>query len=222
MREAHMGRQTPHADHSEGDEQLLVARSQRGDVPAFNQLVERYQDSAYGLALRMLGDPELAADVTQDAFMSAFRAVERFRGGSFRAWLLRIVSNACYDQWRAARRHPTTSLELVAGDDHGEAAHPEPHDSFIDDRWNPEAAALRGELIELIARALLQLPPEQRLAVVLSDVQGLAYDEIAEVMQTSLGTVKSRIARGRSHLRDLLRTHPELLPSTYRRASEMG
>src|SRR5258707_838099 len=103
-----------------------------------------------------------------------------------------------------------------------EAAHQEPHDSFIDDRWNPEATALRGELIELISRALLQLPPEQRLAVVLSDVQGLAYDEIAEVMQTSLGTVKSRIARGRSHLRDLLRTHPELLPSTYRRASEMG
>jgi RNA polymerase sigma-70 factor (ECF subfamily) len=203
---------------SESDEARLTARSREGDVAAFNCLVERYQDAAYSLALRLLGSTDAAADVTQDAFLSAFRAIGSFRGTAFRPWLLRIVANGCYDVFRDRGRHPTTSLDVMlqpaADEDAGHAALALP----ADDRWEPDAAAMRREVIELINVSLLALVPEQRLAVVLSDVQGLTYEEIAEVMQTSLGTVKSRISRGRARLRDLLRSHPELLSGVDRRA----
>jgi RNA polymerase sigma-70 factor (ECF subfamily) len=206
---------------SAADEPTLIARSQRGDTAAFNVLVERYQESAYSLALRMLGEPETAADVTQEAFVAAFRAIGSFRGASFRPWLLRIVSNGCYDHFRARGRRPTTSLEVMvagdAADEFGGAALP---GVLTDERWDPEQTALRAELLDVIQAALLELPPEQRLALVLSDVQGMAYEEISQVMQTSLGTVKSRIARARGHMRDLLRARGELLPSQYRRGNE--
>lgn len=196
-------------------ESALVARSQKGDTRAFNQLVEMYQSGAYALALRMLGDTETAADVTQEAFFSAFRAIGSFKGASFRAWLLRIVSNGCYDYWRAQGRRPTTSLEAALEDERGGDATGQGSDvrlpkAMIDPSWDPEQVALRAEMIEQIQAALLRLPAEQRLAVILSDIQGLSYDEIARVMNTSLGTVKSRIARARTHLRGILLRQGEL------------
>src|SRR5579859_6357591 len=180
------------------DEPALIASSQHGDVHAFNCLVERYQQTAYTLALRMLGDPDTAADITQDAFLSAYRAIGRFRGISFRAWLLRIVSNACYDYWRARGRHPIASLEAITERDPDDdtAGGPMPA-ALVEEERDPERVALRAELVEAIQAALLSLPAEQRLAVVLSDVQGFAYEEIAQITQTSLGTVKSRISRAR-------------------------
>jgi RNA polymerase sigma-70 factor (ECF subfamily) len=188
----------------------LVARSQRGDVTAFNALVERYQAMAYALALRMLGDPDAAADVTQEAFFSAYRAIQSFRGASFRAWLLRIVSNACFDVFRAQGRQPTSSLdELLDNETSADAATPS---ALIDSSWDPERAVLRAEVIVAIQGALLQLPGDQRLAVILSDVQGLPYEEIARIMDSPLGTVKSRIARARAHLRTILAQRPELFP----------
>ena len=203
-----------------GDEAAWVAGAQSGDVAAFNALVERHQESAYTLALRMVGDPDVAADITQDAMLSAFRAIAGFRGGSFRAWLLRIVGNGCYDHWRARGRRPATSLDaLLDGDPASEAPSALPS-ALVDERWDPEGAALRAELVEAIQRALLDLHPEQRMALVLRDVQGLAYEEIAEITGTSLGTVKSRISRARAHMRDLLRANGELLPSAYRRPNE--
>jgi RNA polymerase sigma-70 factor (ECF subfamily) len=191
-----------------GEESELIARAQRGDRVAFNVLVERFQSAAYALALRMLGDPEIAADVTQEAFFSAFRHLGDFRGTSFRAWLLRIVSNRCFDVFRARGRQPTTSLDGLT-DDESEPFGGVPDDgrlptALVDGSWDPERAALRRETIEAIQAALLRLPPEQRLAVILSDVQGLAYEEIARVMEIPLGTVKSRIARARAQLRVLL------------------
>lgn len=196
------------------EERALVARSQRGDLRAFNTLVERHQASAYALALRMLGDPDSAADVTQDAFFSAWRAIGTFRGSSFRSWLLRIVSNGCFDVFRMRGRRPTTSLETLLEGDADEAG-TAPNDAhmpaaMIDATWDPERAALRAEVVETIEQALLQLPPEQRLALILSDVQGLPYDEVAQIMDTPLGTVKSRIARARGHLRTLLLGQGEL------------
>lgn len=191
-------------------ELALVARSQKGDVAAFNALVERYQGLAYALALRMLGDPDAAADVTQDAFLAAFRAIKSCRGASFRAWLLRIVSNACYDVFRSRGRQPTSSLdELLDNDSIGDAATPA---ALVDSSWDPERAVLRAEVIAAIQGALLQLPGDQRLAVILSDVHGLPYDEIARIMDSPLGTVKSRIARARAHLRTILARQPELFP----------
>lgn len=216
------GRGTGH-DAGDASEQSLIARSQRGDMAAFNSLVERYQEAAYTLALRMLGEPETAADVTQDALLSAFRAIRSFRGTAFRPWLLRIVANGCYDEWRVRSRRPTSSLDgLLDGDAEGApggSGAPLPA-SMIDQRADPERVVLRAELIGAIQACLLQLAPEQRLALVLSDVQGMSYDEIAQIMQTSLGTVKSRISRARAHVRDLLQAHGELLPSVYRRAQE--
>jgi RNA polymerase sigma-70 factor (ECF subfamily) len=215
-----MGGQGPQPEPGEDD--ALVARSQRGEVAAFNLLVARYQDVAYALAYRMLGDAEAAADVTQDGFVSAFRAIRTFRGGPFRAWLLRIITNGCHDYWRTQKRRPTLSLDALTSDEpDGEPPHASVGLLTASATWDPETTALRGELIALIQRALLRLPPEQRLAVVLSDVQGFSYDEIALIMATSLGTVKSRIARGRAHLRDALQAHTELLPATMRRTDDV-
>ena len=184
------------------DEQSLVARSQQGDLDAFNGLVEAYQAQAYNLALRILGDPASAEDATQDAFFSAYRNIRSFRGGNFRAWLLRIVANACYDQLRAAKRRPTVPLDpLVLAPSREE---------------QPEDYALRQELGEEIRKGLQALPADQRLAIVLADIQGLDYEEIAQVTRASLGTVKSRIARGRARLRDYLMARRELLPSAFR------
>lgn len=199
----------------------LIARSQKGDTRAFNQLVEMHQSGAYALALRMLGDPEAAADVTQEAFFSAFRAIDSFKGSSFRAWLLRIVSNGCYDYWRAQGRRPTTSLDATLEDDRGSEGVGQGSDArlpnaMIDLSWDPERVALKAEMIENIQAALMQLPAEQRLAVILSDIQGMPYEEIARVMNSSLGTVKSRISRARTHLRGILLRQGELFRRTGR------
>jgi RNA polymerase sigma-70 factor (ECF subfamily) len=193
------------------DEPTLIAAARRGDTQAFNRLVLNYQSLAYNVAFRILGDSDAAADATQEAFLSAFKALRDFRGGSFKAWLLRIVTNACYDHLRYKQRRPSTPLEELLD----EEADAEPS-FFVDQAEGPENHALRQELGRLIQRAILTLPPDQRTTLVLSDVQGLSYDEIAEVTQTNLGTVKSRLSRARARLRDYLLTQQELLPARYR------
>ncbi len=183
-------------------------------------LVMRYQSAAYGLALRMLGDADAAADVTQDAFFAAFRNIGSFRGASFRAWLLRIVSNGCYDYWRAQGRRPAESLDalLTGGDDApGSAAEPTLARALSDETWNPEGAALRAEMVAAIEAAVLRLAPDQRLVIILSDIQGMSYEDIARVAEIPLGTVKSRIARARVRLREMLLGQPELFPGVERR-----
>ena len=211
----------PPPEQPDDGEALLIARSRRGDTAAFNQLILIHQQAVYTLAYRMLGDPENAADVTQEALFAAFRGIASFRGGSFRAWLLRIASNACCDYWRRSRRRPGESLEALS--EPGESSDEGLAQQFADDeRWNPETLALRGELQALIQAGLERLPLEQRVAVILSDIQGLSYDEIASATTSSLGTVKSRIARGRAQLRDYLQRHVELLPRTYRFREEKG
>ena len=211
---------SPSGAPDDTQERTVIVRSQRGDRGAFNTLVIRYQSAAYGLALRMLGDADAAADVTQDAFFAAFRNIGSFRGTSFRAWLLRIVSNGCYDYWRAQGRRPTESLDalLTEGDDAPATSAPPPL-SLSDEAWNPEGAALRAEMIAAIEAAVLRLAPDQRLVIILSDIQGLSYEEIARVAEIPLGTVKSRIARARARLREMLLGQPELFPRAERRDS---
>ena len=182
----------------EGD---LILRSKEGDLDAFNLLVEKYQRQVYNLALRMLGEVPAAEDATQEAFLSAFRGIGKFRGGSFRAWLFRIAANACRDQRRFWRRRPAISLDALV-------LEPE-----VDrDDQSPEAYAMRRELGSEIANALAALPTDQRLAVILYDIEGLSYEEIARVMNSSLGTVRSRLSRGRARLRLYLGQRMELLP----------
>lgn len=192
------------------EEQRLVEAGQRGDVEAFNQLVRMYEGRVYNLCYRMLGDADAAADVTQDTFISAYRNLGKFRGGVFRSWLLRIATNACYDALRARKRRPSVSLDAAQeADDDGPAFDlPDPAES-------PDDTALRRELAAAIQRGIDSLPEDQRAVVILSDVQGLAYEEIALVTNTNLGTVKSRLSRARARLRDILRAG-ELLPSKFR------
>ncbi len=192
------------------EEQRLIEADQRGDVEAFNQLVRLYEGRVYNLCYRMLGDPDAAADVTQDTFISAYRNLNRFRGGMFRSWLFRIATNACYDALRARKRRPTVSLSAPSDPDDDAPAF-----DIADAGEAPDERALRHELSAAIQHAISQLPEDQRIVIILSDVQGLAYEEIAQVTSTNLGTVKSRLSRARARLRDILRTG-ELLPSKFR------
>jgi RNA polymerase sigma factor (sigma-70 family) len=196
------------------DEELrLVEAAQRGDVESFNALVRLYETRVYNLCYRMLGDAESAADAAQDAFLSAYRNLRGFRGGSLRSWLLRIATNTCYDALRARKRRPSVSLE--ASDDEDEASPLQ----IADSAETPDDFALRRELAGAIQRGLATLPEDQRAVVILSDIEGLSYEEIADVTGTNLGTVKSRISRGRARLREVLRAG-ELLPARYRHEGE--
>jgi len=187
------------------DEAELIRRSQQGELDAFNRIVACYQDQVYNLCLRMLGSPQSAEDAAQEAFISAFRSIKRVRGGSLRAWLLRIASNACIDELRRLRRRPQQSLDAPSGDDDGSPAL-----QIADAGEGPEQALIRGELRQALQAELLELPHDQRLAIVLCDVEGLSYDEIAATMECSVGTVKSRISRARMKLRARLQARPEL------------
>jgi RNA polymerase sigma-70 factor (ECF subfamily) len=207
-------------DFAHEDEQQLIARSQSGDVSAFNELVLRYQQAVYTVNLRMLGDRDVAADVTQETFLAAFRAIQSFRGSSFRAWLLRIASNQSCDHWRRASRHPIDSLDDLTDEDEPASAGILSSLVTTEREANPEHALLDLELQDVIQRGLESLPLDQRVAVVLCDIEGLAYEEIALSTQTTLGTVRSRIARGRARLRSYLQQHRELLPGNYRLLSD--
>lgn len=199
------------------DESSLIKRSRRGDLDAFNALVLAHQTRVYNLCLRMLGGPQPAEDATQEAFVAAYRAVHRFRGGpgsSFRSWLLRIAANACYDELRRRRSRPQVQLDAPADDDDRHAVDVPSGEEL------PEERVERRELAAAIREGLATLPPDQRLAVILRDVQGLAYEEVAGATGASQGTVKSRIARGRAALRDYLQSRGELLPARFRHSGE--
>ena len=192
------------------DEARLIAAAQQGQVDAFNELVLAYQSRVYNLAYRILGDPAPAADATQETFIAAYQSIGRFRGGSFKSYLMRIVSNRCYDELRRRKRRPTTSFE-----DFGEVDE-ETNPALINGHEGPEASAERQEMARVIQAGIETLPPDQRVTLVLSDVQGMSYQEIAETMDVSLGTVKSRLARARAKMRDYLGELGELLPARYR------
>jgi RNA polymerase sigma-70 factor (ECF subfamily) len=192
------------------EEASLIAAAQQGKVDAFNELVLAYQQQVYNLAYRILGDPASAADAAQDAFISAFENIGRFRGGSLKSYLLRIVANRCYDELRRWKRRPATSFE-----DFGEVDE-EANPALVNGGERPEDYAERQEMARVIQAGIETLPPDQRITLALSDVQGLSYQEIAAATEVSLGTVKSRLARARGKLRDYLRAQGELLPARYR------
>lgn len=193
------------------NEQAMIAAAQQGDVPSFNQLVRAYQALVFHTAFRVLGENDAASDATQDAFINAYKNIKSFRGGSFKAWLLRIVTNACYDQLRAKQRKPTASLDaLLVDPDNPAPGLGEAHEE------QPHAHAERQELAEWINKGLQTLPYDQRMTLVLSDIDGFAYEEIAVATNTNVGTVKSRLSRARAHLREFLLEQQELLPTNYR------
>lgn len=198
------------------DEPALIQTAQRGDLDSFNTLILHYQDMVFHTALRILGDEDQAADAAQEAFISAFRSISTFRGGSFKAWLMRTVTNACYDELRRQKRRPTTPLEPDTEDG-------EEMDSprwLADPNMTPAQQLEADELEHAIQHCLDALPTEFRTVVVLADIQGMDYSEVAIASHVPLGTIKSRLARARLRLRECLRGFEELLPSSFRLEEE--
>ena len=180
---------------------ILIERARTGDLDAFNDLVRLYQDSLFALVVRMVPDRDQASDAVQEAFFSAFRNLASFRGGSVKSWLNRICVNAAMDTQRLRKRRPS-----------------QPYPELEDDSWQPKAGdevdperiAVNAERSRAIATAMTRITDDQRTAIVLYDVEGYDYVEIAEMTGVSLGTVKSRIHRGRLSLRDILSERMDL------------
>jgi RNA polymerase sigma-70 factor (ECF subfamily) len=198
------------------DEIALIQSAREGDLDAFNRLILAYQDMAFNVAYRMLTDEDLAEDAVQNAFISAYNNLHSFRGGSFKAWVMRMVTNGCYDELRRQKRRPTTPLDPVDEND-------EEHDSaawLASDDPPAETQMEQAELEHALQHCLEQLPPDFRAVVVLVDVQGLDYSDVSISASTPIGTIKSRLARARLKLRDCLQGFQELLPEKFRLKGE--
>lgn len=183
-------------------DRALVEQALGGNLEAFNELVRLYQDYLFALVVRVVNDRDSAADAVQEAFFSCYRNLNRFRGDSFRSWLTRIALNAATDVLRYRKRRPA-----------------DPFPEWEDNSWqppageeaSPERQAMHRQSSQIIATAMGQITDDQRKAILLFDVEGFDYQEIAELTGVSLGTVKSRIHRGRLALRELLAPDMELL-----------
>lgn len=195
------------------DEFALIASAQKGDLDAFNRLVLEYQEQVYNLALRFLSDEDEAEDATQTAFINAYQNVKSFRGGSFRAWLLRIVTNHCLDELRRQKRKPSQPLEAY---DPGSDEEIEDPIWLKDDNPLPEDQLAQKELDFVIQRCIENLPVDFRAVVLLVDVNGLDYQATSQAARVPVGTVRSRLARARRKLQDCLHSAWELLPEKYR------
>ncbi len=190
------------------DEQTLIQQAQKGQLDAFNQLVLLYQDPLYTVAFRLMGDSAAAMDMTQEALITAYQKIGSYAGGNFGAWLRRIVTNRCYDELRKNKRHRTTSLDDMGLGDDGII--------LPDNSPSPERVAQDNELQQALQDCIQSLNPDQRLILVLSDVQGMAYQEVSEQTGVALGTVKSRLSRARLAMRQCLMQFEELLPAEFR------
>jgi RNA polymerase sigma-70 factor (ECF subfamily) len=192
------------------NEAQLIRQAQRGDLDAFNTLVLHYQDRAYTVAYRIMNDSASAADAAQESFITAFRRLDTYRGGSFRAWLLRIVTNTCYDELRRRKRRPATSIDDLPG------AELDDGPPLPDNSPTPEQMVQQSELNRAIQDCIDSLGEAQRIILVLSDIEELSYQEVAEMAGVKVGTVKSRLSRARVSVRDCLQTFQELLPAAFR------
>ena len=198
--------------HSSTPETTLIQAAQRGDLDAFNQLVLRYQNLLFGIALRLLNDEDVASDAVQEALISAFRRFHTFRGDSLRSWLARVVVNACYDEMRKKRRQHSMPLEQY----NAEGDEIETSYWLVDAQADPELQFETSELEGAIQKSLNRLPPIYRLMLVLVDIEGLSYEEAAMAAHIPVGTVKSRLARARLQMQKSLQAAGELLPASYR------
>ena len=176
-----------------GNEATLIADAVKGNLDAFNQLVMKYQNMAYGHAYALVGDPDTAEDITQESFLKAFKNLARFRGGNFRAWFMRIVTNTSYDLLRGFNKHPTQPLFPV--DDYGEEL--ESISWIADPEAGVETIFDRKETSKRLLQALDELPANYRSILTLIDLYELDYSEATQILNIPIGTVKSRLARAR-------------------------
>lgn len=188
--------------HSQQDEDALILAASNGDLDAFNQLVLTYQNLAYQHAFSLMDDPASAEDITQESFIKAFQGLNGFRGGSFRSWLLRIVTNTAYDVLRRSQRHPTQPL--FPEDDDGEELESVPW--LADPDASVQETVERKELSEDIHVLVEQLPEAYRNVLTLVDFYQFDYVEAAETLRIPIGTVKSRLARARLQMQDKLKS----------------
>ncbi len=195
------------------DENQLISEAKSGNLHAFNQLVLLHQETVYNCAYRILCDPAGASDITQDTFITAYQNVQKFKEGSFKAWLLRVATNKCFDEFRRQKRHPDVALEPIVQDD---------QETFDSPYWLTDTAPLpeeqisQGELNQAIQDCLHHLPEDFRSIVVMVDMQEMNYEETSKIVGIPLGTIKSRLARARRKLQDCLQRFSELLPSQFR------
>lgn len=185
----------------EYNENKLIERASGGDPSAFNRLMEAHERRMYAVALRMCGNREDAQDCLQEAMLRIYRSISGFKGqSSFATWVYRITMNTCLDELRRKKNKQNTSL-----------------DSLLDTGWSPqdesaspEKHAVQSETRRLLHEAIRDLPEDMRSAIVLRDIQGLSYEEIAQALDINVGTIKSRISRGREKLREKLKKKAEL------------
>lgn len=185
------------------DDEALLSRARHGDRDAFTAIVNRYQDELYTMALRMLGNPADAADVVQETFFRAYTRIPELRGLSVKGWLFRVAVNCSHDVHRRLTRRPADPLEDAAGN----------IVDLPDPAIGPEASTLQRERITAVREALLSIPEVFRVTVVLRDVNDLSYEEISDALRIPIGTVRSRLNRGRAMLASTLRTTSLFAPA---------
>ncbi len=181
-------------------EEALIAMASKGDLNAFNQLVLNYQSLTYNHAHSLVGNPAWAEDITQDSFIKAFQNISSFHGGSFRAWLLRIVTNTSYDLLRRFKAHPEQPLFPVDSYDN----EVDSTNWLIDPTTSVERTVEQNDEVKRLYQILDELPTAYRSAITLVDIFELDYKEAARIMKVPLGTMKSRLARARLQLKEML------------------
>jgi RNA polymerase sigma-70 factor (ECF subfamily) len=191
----------PDAERAAPSDGALIALAASGDLDAFNVIVERYERAVFAASWRILRDPLLAEDAAQDTFIRAWNAVGSFQGDNAKSWLLRIATNRCLDLIRQRARQAISSLDE-------QLTEQEPRWSSLSPQELPDREAENAELSNRLETAMALLPDDQRVAIVLADAMGYDYSEVAEITGSAIGTVKSRISRGRTRLRAILLNDP--------------
>lgn len=190
------------------DESIVIQKAINGDTVAFESLVKEYQKMVFNVAYKILKDREDAADATQEAFIKAYKAMESFRQDSkFSTWVCSIATNVCYDILRKSKRNKTQSLYYEYGEQEQEIPLPDDNDNV-----NPLKVTTNSELRRYLLKAISSLEIEQREVVILRELNDYSYQEISDELDVSIGTVKSRLSRGRLKIIEKLREEPELLP----------
>ena len=193
------------------NEQLLLERAKAGDVAAFEKLIEAYQKKIFNLAYRMTGNFDDAGDMAQEALVRIFKSIANFREqSSFSTWVYRITTNVCLDELRKKKNKKVYSLDEEIHAEDGEIQR-----QIMSDDPLPDEIAEKEELKRIVNSAINSLPEEQKIVITLRDLQGLSYDEISEVLDCPVGTVKSRINRARQALKNVLMNKRELLYEHY-------
>ncbi len=193
------------------DEKELLEKSKNGDIEAFEKLIERYQKKVFNMAFRIIGNHDDASELAQEVFIRIFKSIKTFKEeSSFSTWVYRITTNICLDELRKRKNRKIVYLDDDIKSEDGEMKR-----QLEDTRPTPEAAAEKNEVKRVVESAIQALSDEHRTVIVMRDLQGFSYEEIASIIKCPEGTVKSRINRARQALRDILKNKRELFKDTY-------